>query len=169
LSANIRAMIDNVATVIAENTPRYLAIAAQFAIMMISMRVTEGRDLRGNAFIPHSTRSRNIGSDYVSKSGYYTGGYAEYKRTLGQADQFLRLSGQMMNDLVLREVSDTCVAVLFATAESAKKATENNRTRWFLGLTEDEVDRIIAHVVELMLSELSSLIVPINEQLEMEL
>lgn len=169
MSANIRAMIDNVANVIAENTPRYLAIAAQFAIMMINMRVSEGRDLRGKSFTPHSTRPIYIDSDHVSKSGSYSGGYAEYKRTLGQAGQFLRLSGQMMNDLVLREVSDTCVAVLFATAESAQKATENNRTRWFLGLTEDEVDRIIAHVVELMLSELASLIVPINEQLEMEI
>ena len=140
-------------------TARDSARLASDTLASIKLRTTRGIDANGQKFDGYSTEPIYVakrgarlapkgGSPTPSgKSVYYEGGYKQYKHdsrrrsTLaGTAEVDLVLSGNMMNNLVVKEA--TAKGFTIGLTRHAGYGYYVNEKREFLGLTSQDIDII---------------------------
>jgi|TARA_R100000482_G_scaffold124358_1_gene76916 hypothetical protein len=133
---------------------------AQDVLASIKLRTSKGLDANGKRFKAYSTNPL-----YVSKRGarlkpkggqptpsgesvYYEGGYQQYKHesrrrgsSSDSADVDLVLSGNMMNNLVVKEATKDRFVI--GLTENALYGYRVNQTREFLGLSPSDVDVLL--------------------------
>jgi len=140
-------------------TAKDSARLASDTLASIKLRTTRGIDANGQKFDGYSTEPIYVakrgarlapkgGSPTPSgKSVYYEGGYKQYKHdsrrrsTLaGTAEVDLVLSGNMMNNLVVKEA--TAKGFTIGLTRNAGYGYYVNEKREFLGLTSQDIDII---------------------------
>ena len=133
---------------------------AQDVLASIKLRTSQGLDANGKKFKPYSTNPLYVSfrgarlkpkGGRVSKTGnsvYYEDGYRQYKyesRRRGSssdsAEVDLVLSGNMMNNLVVKEATETGFTI--GLTENATYGYQVNFTREFLGLSPQDVDILV--------------------------
>ena len=141
---------------------------AMNTLASIKLRTSRGIDANGVKFTGYSTNPIYIakrGARLTPKGGtpsrsgksiYYKGGYKQYKhesreRTSGpkstdSAEVDLVLSGNMMNNLVVKEA--TATGFVIGLTSNANYGYIVNRSREFLGLSPKDVD-ILVEAVEI--------------------
>lgn len=140
-------------------TARDSARLASDTLASIKLRTTRGIDANGQPFKGYSTEPIYVakrGARLAPKGGeptpsgdsvYYEGGYRQYKydsrrrATLaGTAEVDLTLSGNMMNNLVVKEA--TAKGFTIGLTRHAGYGYYVNEEREFLGLTSQDVETI---------------------------
>ena len=140
-------------------TAKDSARLASDTLASIKLRTTRGIDANGQKFDGYSTEPIYVakrGARLAPKGGeptpsgqsvYYEGGYKQYKHdsrrrsTLaGTAEVDLVLSGNMMNNLVVKEA--TAKGFTIGLTRHAGYAYYVNEKREFLGLTSQDIDII---------------------------
>ena len=135
-------------------------ILGQNTLAQIKIRTGKGIDANGQLFADYSTNPIYIqkkGAGLKPKGGrptrsgdsvFYEGGYAQYKhesRRRGQggesAEVDLVLSGNMLNNFVVTEASDT--GFKLGLTNQAPYGYSVNQDREFIGLTDGEVDVLV--------------------------
>ena len=140
-------------------TARDSARLASDTLAAIKIRTTRGVDANGRPFKGYSTEPIYVskrGARLTPKGGeltssgrsiYYEGGYKQYKHdsrrraTLaGTAEVDLVLSGNMMNNLVVKQA--TAKGFIIGLTQHAGYGYYVNEEREFLGLTSQDVEMI---------------------------
>ena len=108
-------------------------------IDMILARTRDGETIDGGAFKPYSPayakRKRKMVADYPS---------------------WLRVSGKMLNSMVVRLIRANTGEVLFGNARSRELMGYNDRTRPFFGVNKAEENTLVKYYSRLMLQEVKS-------------
>ena len=140
-------------------TARDSARLASDTLASIKLRTTRGIDANGQKFDGYSTDPIYVakrGARLAPKGGeptpsgksvFYEGGYKQYKhdsrrrsRLAGTAEVDLTLSGNMMNNLVVKEA--TAKGFTIGLTRHAGYGYYVNEKREFLGLTSQDIDII---------------------------
>lgn len=140
-------------------TARDSARLASDTLASIKLRTTRGIDANGQKFDGYSTEPIYVakrGARLAPKGGeptpsgksvFYEGGYKQYKhdsrrrsRLAGTAEVDLTLSGNMMNNLVVKEA--TAKGFTIGLTRHAGYGYYVNEKREFLGLTSQDIDII---------------------------
>lgn len=102
-------------------------------IDMMLERTRKGETINGGAFKPYSKE------------------YAAYKRTVrpGYPD-WLRLTDNMLNSMVVRLIRANTGEVLFGTPEAREKMMKNDKTRPFFGVNKEEENQLTKYYASLM-------------------
>lgn len=133
-------------------------------LAMIKLRTSKGIDANGAKFKDYSQKPMYVakkGARLAPKGGrpsktgrsiYYAGGYQQYKhdsRKRGKkaksAEVDLVLSGQLMNNLVVKEATPTGFTIGL-TKHVSSYGYDVNAKREFLGLTKDDIDVLVEAV-----------------------
>ena len=136
---------------------------ASNTLATVKRRSMHGISSKGNKFKKYSTKPMYVsfkgarlkpkGGTRVSRTGksiYYAGGYQQYKNDSrkrqggkGQtAEVDLVLSGQLMNNLVVLEATDTRFRIGL-TKHVQHYGYEVHKIRPYIGLTDDEIDTLV--------------------------
>lgn len=108
-------------------------------IDMILERTSKGVDINGGTFKPYSPE------------------YAKYKQSVrGGYPDWLRLTDEMLNSMVVRLIRANSGEVLFGNAASREKMMKNDRTRPFFGVNTSEDKELTSYYSQLMLQEVKS-------------
>jgi len=128
---------------------------ANNTLASIKLRTSKGIDAKGKPFKGYSTKPTYIskrGARLAPKGGrpsrtglsvFYAGGYKQYKQESrrrsgsSSAEVDLVLSGNMMNNLVVKEASASGFKI--GLTKHAQYGYAVNESREFLGLSEDDV------------------------------
>jgi len=140
-------------------TARDSARLASDTLAAIKIRTTRGIDANGKPFDGYSTEPIYVakrGARLAPKGGqptpsgksvFYEGGYKQYKhdsrkrsKLAGTAEVDLTLSGNMMNNLVVKEA--TAKGFTIGLTQHAGYGYYVNEKREFLGLTSQDVETI---------------------------
>ena len=149
------------------NMPRTLwttkdtARLAQNTLASIKLRTSKGIDANGASFKDYSRKPIYVakkGARLAPKGGrksrtgksiYYVGGYEQYKhdsRRRGKkaqsAEVDLVLSGQLMNNLVVKKVTENSFTIGL-TKHVSSYGYHVNSKREFIGLTDDDIDVLV--------------------------
>jgi hypothetical protein len=151
----------------------------QNMLAVIKMRTSEGLDADGQPFKKYSTKPLYVAKrgarltpkggrpSRTGKSVYYAGGYQEYKQEsrrrqsmpvtqsgAGQsAEVDLVLSGNLMNNLIVTEATQNHFKIGL-TRQVQNYGYAVNKTREYIGLTDDEVDILVESIRFDMLEKL---------------
>ena len=136
---------------------------ASNTLAIVKRRTMRGISSQGKKFKKYSTKPLYVafrgarlkpkGGTRVSRTGksiYYAGGYQQYKedsrkRQGGQgrtAEVDLVLSGQLMNNLVVLEATETRFRIGL-TKHVQHYGYEVHKARPYIGLTDDEIDTLV--------------------------
>ena len=160
------------------NVPRDLWTAqdslrlGQNMLAVIKMRTSEGLDADGQPFKKYSTKPLYVAKrgarltpkggrpSRTGKSVYYAGGDKQYKhesrRRGGAGDSAevdLVLSGNLMNNLIVTEATQNHFKIGL-TRQVQNYGYVVNKTREYIGLTNDEVDILVESIRFDMLEKL---------------